>query len=409
MRLSFLFLLLALAGFHLPAQITQEGMAREINSGKKPLGGVFIQFEDAPSKTTDEAGAFSLTFQNKRVGDLIFLKEIRKNGYELVNRKDFEVTKISNGERLGVDIILAKEGYVDAAKKEYYEVSDKALYASFEREKASLRRKLKEAKFTQAEYLSKLDTLQARYDIQKLNLDRLADQFARVNFDDVVPLYKKALELFKVGKVDSSMKLLEDADLIARTSELLKKKVNYEEALKETKEDIQDAIDPIRLLAELYIVEFEIQKAEALYDQLLLLDSTDLEILREVASFYEEQRIYDKALKVLPKIQSHPEAAAWQIANANVSLGDTYTTLGQLENALSAFDSARATYLRLMRDSATYFYAGNLSAVYQRLGSTYGSLGQLDSALSYYQKDLKISESLVSADPRNVGFQNGLA
>ncbi|MEO1589604.1 MAG: hypothetical protein AAFS00_20160, partial [Bacteroidota bacterium] len=197
MRLSFLFLLLALAGFHLPAQITQEGMAREINSGKKPLGGVFIQFEDAPSKTTDEAGAFSLTFQNKRVGDLIFLKEIRKNGYELVNRKDFEVTKISNGERLGVDIILAKEGYVDAAKKEYYEVSDKALYASFEREKASLRRKLKEAKFTQAEYLSKLDTLQARYDIQKLNLDRLADQFARVNFDDVVPLYKKALELFK--------------------------------------------------------------------------------------------------------------------------------------------------------------------------------------------------------------------
>ncbi|MEO1808734.1 MAG: hypothetical protein AAFU33_28275, partial [Bacteroidota bacterium] len=103
MRLSLLFLLLALAGFQLPAQITQEGMAREINSGKKPLSGVFIKFEDAPSKTTDEAGAFSLTFQNKRVGDLIFLKEIRKNGYELVNRKDFEVTKISNGERLGVD------------------------------------------------------------------------------------------------------------------------------------------------------------------------------------------------------------------------------------------------------------------------------------------------------------------
>ena len=61
------------------------------------------------------------------MGDIIFLEEIRKSGYELVNEKDFEIVKISNTNQLGVDVILAERGVVDAAKKEYYEVSDSAL------------------------------------------------------------------------------------------------------------------------------------------------------------------------------------------------------------------------------------------------------------------------------------------
>ncbi len=58
-----------------------------------------------------------LLLQNKKPGDLIFMERIYKRGFELVNEKDFEITKISNTDRLGVDVILAPLGTVEAAKK----------------------------------------------------------------------------------------------------------------------------------------------------------------------------------------------------------------------------------------------------------------------------------------------------
>ena len=116
--------------FSLSAQtIYQNGMAREINSDKKPLGGVFIKFLNASSTRSGDDGKFQLAFKNQQEGGDIFLEEIKKSGYELVNEKDFEHIKISNNDTLEVDVILAQLGYVDAAKKDYYGVSDRALLA----------------------------------------------------------------------------------------------------------------------------------------------------------------------------------------------------------------------------------------------------------------------------------------
>ncbi|MBL7791232.1 MAG: hypothetical protein JNK77_02825 [Saprospiraceae bacterium] len=61
-----------------------------------------------------------------------------KTGYELGNKKEIEQVKLSSDERLGVDVILAP------ARREYYDISDKALLAGFEREKKALRDKDRE-------------------------------------------------------------------------------------------------------------------------------------------------------------------------------------------------------------------------------------------------------------------------
>lgn len=199
------------------AQVTQDGQVRELNSGKKAIPGAQIIFSDASSEVPDAAGNFRLRFQNKKPGDLIFKERIHKAGYELVNEKDFEIVKISNTDKLGVDVTLAIAGTVDAAKKIYYDVSDKALFAGFEREKKVLRGRLQQAKMTQQKYLDKLTTLQKAYDQQQQNLDALAEKFARVNFDDVEPFYEQALQLFKEGQNDEAIEVLENANPAQRT------------------------------------------------------------------------------------------------------------------------------------------------------------------------------------------------
>ena len=95
-------LIFTLSGF--AGIVIQKGQVREQNSGKKGIPGVQIIFKDAIATVSDGAGYFLLVFQNKKPGQLIFKKQIYKDGYELVNEKDFDIVKISDTDSLGVDI-----------------------------------------------------------------------------------------------------------------------------------------------------------------------------------------------------------------------------------------------------------------------------------------------------------------
>ena len=275
----------------LSAQV-QTGMVREQNSKRRAISGVQVSFDDAVPTNSGDDGIFRLAFQGKKAGDLIFFSEIKKSGYELVNGKDLEILKISSAERLGEDIILAKAGVVDAAKKEYYGISDKALLAGFEKEKRALRDKLQKTQLSQKDFEDHLSALQEQYELQKQNLDALAEKFARVNFDDVTPVYQEALELFKAGKISEAITRLESINPAKRTEEILKEEKRIAGAQAELDaqraalaKEKQQQIANLRLLADMYSIQFDPAKAESQYDQLLRLDSTDLEILQDAADF----------------------------------------------------------------------------------------------------------------------------
>lgn len=390
--------------------IYQDGIAREINSKRKPLGGVFIKFENAPSAVSGDDGKFQLAFKNQKVGNLAFLEEIKKSGYELVNRKDFDATKISNTNLLGIDVILAAIGYVDAAKKEYYGVSDRALLAGFEKEKKALRKQLNAAQLNQKEYLIQLQSLQEQYDWQKESLDVLAEKFARINFDDVDGLYKEALLLFKSGNIKGCKLKLINADLIGRTDRILAKKDTLEGLIQQMDNDLKDAIQPIQLQAETHVLDFEFNEAEKLYDQLLKIDTTNLEILNQVADFYREQHLYKKAINIYNKITSHPKAELWQIANAYGYKGDLQQITGNSSNAFDSYNLYLKKYNTLTKsDTSNSNYLDQLGIANSKLGKLYIALGNLDSALYYFQQNFRLKNQLFHLYPENASFKNGLA
>ncbi len=397
--------------------LIQNGMVREQNSGKKPVPDAQIIFAGAVPATSDQGGKFRLTFQGKKAGEFVFLTEVRKTGYELVNNKEVEQLKLSNTDQLGTDIILAKTGVLAAAKKEYYDISDAALLAGFEKEKRRLREQLNQAALTQQQYGEQYEALQKQYDSQKAELDRLAEKFARVNFDDVSELYQEALQLFKDGKIDAAIQKLESADLIGRTDQRLQERERIDKAEKEiaqqkteNEKGIQEDLQALKLQAELYVLKFEIPKAETLYDQMLRLNSRDLTILQAAADFYQENHRYEKALRLYPNIIAHPEAEAWQRANAYGHSGELFTTTGKLAEALQAYQRAFDQYAALSKeDSGSSFYKSNLAISYSKLGDTHTSLGNLDQALGFFEERSRLGKELYDAYPNNVAFKNGLA
>ncbi|MEM6768870.1 MAG: hypothetical protein AAF655_28290, partial [Bacteroidota bacterium] len=210
--------------------ITQKGVSRKINSDKKPVSGVFIKFVSTNQTRSGDDGVFTLTFNEKKVGDPIFLESIRKVGWEVVNEKDLEALNLSNTGKLKVDIIMAPAGLVAQRKREYYDISEEKLIARFQEEKGSLLTRLQKATISEQQYRDSLGILQERYDTQKENLDRLADKFARVNFDDVEPYYQKALELYKDGQIEEAIQTLEATNPAQRTEEIIQEEKRLDEA-----------------------------------------------------------------------------------------------------------------------------------------------------------------------------------
>lgn len=392
----------------------QEGLVVEQNSGKKPVGGVEIIFADAVPTTSASDGQFRLVFQDKQPGDLIFKESIRKAGYELVNAKDFEIVSISSNNKLAIDVILAVAGTVDAAKKAYYDISDQALWAGFQREKQQLRKDLEAAQLSQQDYLTQISRLQEQYDRQQGQLDALAEKFARINFDDVAPVYEEALNFFKAGRIDEAITQLEDTDPAKRTEEILAEEERLSLAQQEIdlqKEALADEkkqqIETVQLLADMYNLKFDPQKAENQYDQLLRLDSTNLEIITDAAIFFRDQDRYQKAEPLFQKIIVHPESKKWERTLSLGILGEIYQATGRPELAFAAFrDYSRQFEVLVTENVDSPVFKSSQSVGYRFLGDMYETYGDLDSALLFYRKYHQLNDALVRENPEETHYKN---
>jgi len=364
---SLLILIIIIASLSLNAQI-QKGIVREMNSNKKPLSNVYIKFTDAIPTTTDDSGAFRLVFSGKKVGDLIFCEEIKKQGYEIVNKRELETLKISQTRALGFDIILAKIGVIAAAKREYYDVSDKALRASYNRVKNALREQVTQSQISQMDYIEQMKQLQERYDRQRASLDELAEKFARVNFDDVSDLYREALQLFKDGQIEEAIKKLEDADLIARTNRRLAERERLRKAGLLIAE--QKAENDSGLRTDINYVLFQID----LYDAQPKTEKQDNSILY----------FYDK-------------------------LGQGYQMLDMADSAVYYFKLYNGYEKERFRNAPTNdFFKNNYALSYYKLGQAYQAAANQEAAIKHYQAFNQLEKELCRTYTKNEAYLNHL-
>ena len=398
------------------AQI-QTGKVREQNSNRAPVRGVQVHFKDAVPTLSDDKGRFRLAFQGKKAGDLLFLQAIRKSGYELVNEKELEVLKFSPTKKLGSDIILAKAGTLDAARREYYAISNQALQAGFDKQKKALQQKLKNLQLTQQEYEKKFGRLSEEYAGQQKSLSALSDLFARINFDDVSAEYEQAFSLFKSGAIDEALRILERADLLTRMKNRLDEKKRLERAKREiarqkekNEAEIRDDLQGMQLQAQLYVLTFQIEKAEALYDQMLRLDSTDLEILKTVAAFYKDYHRYDKAKRAYERVIGHPEVKEWEVAESYCHWGELQKATKNLPTALEAFEKSEKICTKLCEiDSTSVIFQNGLAISYQYIGNVYSDMGNLRTALTFYGKFNRLKGKLCSDSPNDIFLKKGYA
>lgn len=270
-------------------KIEQHGWVTELNSGKKAIGGVEIDFDAAVPTTSDDDGNFVLTFGDKKIGDMILLNQIYKKGYEVVNIKELQLAKL-NGEKMVV--VMCKAGLLDKRRAEYYNISVKFITASYKANIEKLKEQIKKSEISQEHFLSQIQELNQRRKVVMKNAEQLASKFSRVNFDDVSDLYKRAFNKFSQGDIDGAIAILEEEDLISRAKKRIKERNRLQVVMKDLekwkKENDAAALNDMeatRMMIKSLPVENNIGKIDSLYQYMLKLDSTDVNIKSEYTRF----------------------------------------------------------------------------------------------------------------------------
>jgi hypothetical protein len=203
------FSVLFLFPFALYAQTMVKGLVTEQNSGNKPVTGVQIKALGASPEISDNNGLFQLAFTAKKIGDQIIVAEISKKGYEVVNKDMVNNWMISGDPDRKTKIIMCPEGSIAQNTLKYYNISLAELTKGYEERIKKLQCKKDSAMIDAGVFGEKAKTLSQQFLSQQKQLEELADKFAHENFDDCSGIHKQAFEVFKAGKVDEAIRILE--------------------------------------------------------------------------------------------------------------------------------------------------------------------------------------------------------
>lgn len=370
------------------AQAPQRGLVREMNSGKKPLSTVQVICMGAGPSTSDQNGAFELRFSAaKKPGDPLVFTEIRKAGYELVNDKQLDVLKIGSEAVLGVDIIMAPEGTVANAKAQYYQTSDKALSTRYQEEKKKLLETLQKSYISNETFQAQIKALRSQFEQQQQKLDALAEQFARINFDDVSALYQEALQLYRAGQINEVLQKLEGANLLGRLVEIKQEETRIR----------QGKLDNLQLLlmqVETYQITLQMEKARLLFKNILSIDSSEVAVLQAAAAFYIKQNQLQRGLSLyqrLLRLNDDPELKA----RTQIQLGNVYHSLQRWPEASAAIQEALKLFQGLEQKHPGAFQP-EIAICYNHLGSIYWNQKDWKQAEPTLQKALTILHQLNS-------------
>ncbi|MCU0444902.1 MAG: hypothetical protein MUE85_08275 [Microscillaceae bacterium] len=384
---------LLMAGYPLLAQnsttITQKGMARLQNSGKKPLAGVQILFSGAKATESDVAGQFRLVFSGKSKGSTTIMERIYKEGYELVNQKELLSVTLTNNEVFEQDIILALKGTLVAMRARYFEISDSALNASLHRKTQELQQALVRKTISEQKFREELKVLNEKYENLLKQASELADKYARTNLDDVDPIRKEAIELFKAGKIHEAIQKYETINAIERIEKRIEKD-------KENKKGLAEDLNTLEEQTNLYVFEGQLEKAEALYDQLYRLDSANIEILWKVSDFYLKNWKFKKAHILLDNIISHNQINDELKATAFVEKGMILKKEGNLKESLLFYEKALKLFQTLHNKSKKQEFSYDMSICYERIGDIYLDLNNLIEAKKKFEISTQLMDSLVN-------------
>ena len=380
------------------------------------LSGVSLRALMAKSAASDGNGQFTLAFTGVGSGTPVRLA-VAKPEYEVVNGRDLE--QVIVGRQTPVQVVMASSAKLAEAQMQYYQIAINGINTGYDHQMKALRDERTAMKERLAAVSKKYENeVGSLYEaIELLTRERielaeraqgLAVEFAAVNLDDASALYRTAFELFKAGKLDSALIVLDEGLLDNEYTAAVEQKKTASERIRQVyssyglKADIlqglgsfRDVVPVYRAMRRLQLENPEIFSHKELGVLSLEVATNEFRLGRYDTARYVLQRSVDM---LVGKDNAALKAQSLGIlANCSVAKDDlerAFTELGSAEELLDTI--LPHLEARAFLDACK--------------GSAFEKAYKLDSALFYYARAYNwTSANRPAGDMDVLGMMNNMA
>ena len=360
-----------------------KGNVWEINSGNKPVYDVSIKFKDAEEVTSGIDGSFEVRFQEKNVGDTIYLEFIHKEKWKLINSKELETIILPQDSQLSVNAFMAFEPELSYRETNFYTISKKILFRRLKERQLSLQKRLEDGDLSLKIYQDSLAIIQRIFEAQNWRLALITENLAKLNYDQLPIPVVEALTFLESGEILEAINTLSSY-------------TSFIEANSDTQYKLQEYLQSIALLSKLWGLYLAPQKGMFLYARLLRQNPESLDLILETATYFHYSGDYANAKIYYLKGLASPGITLKQKTDIYLTLGEILETSGSISEALFNYQLAQQAAKRQFNAHPTRVNKYTLSRSYLKLAQTYThfSLNKPDSTLKYILNHTELSEEL---------------
>lgn len=210
MRLVVFLMCIIFLGVELNAQIVRGYVKTQGRPNKpgKALAGVTINWRgNINAVVSSSEGKFSVSFPDKKNGDAVYLVNVRKVNYELIDPELIGRPLIFSTE-VPIEIVMVSSAELEANRKRIRKNAYRKAEANYQKKVRILEKQTKESEITLEQYQLQLQQLQDNYDKYVSLIDGMADRYARTDYDHLNLIDREINICIENGDLDRADSLI---------------------------------------------------------------------------------------------------------------------------------------------------------------------------------------------------------
>ncbi len=385
--ISVLLMLCSLFGY---AQ-EQEGFVKKAGRPGKPgepLSDVTVRVQGKPvTSVSDSTGNFSLIMAHYKTGQAYSLSRVSKQGYQLAD-DNLIGRDLPFSEDIPLEIcMISREEYNDI----YEEIEDKIRTKTdeeYQQQVASLKKQLEEKRISEQEHQEKYNELIERYDNIDNLIQKLAERYAKTDYDRLDSLGKQINSFIERGMLEEAEALiLSKGTYEERKTELEKERQKKEQIAKalemserEYERKKNDLANDLYSQYDIACLRFDNIAAEDLLKKRMMIDTANVSWAIDYAIFIRDfMGRFDEAMNIFEKYLAKEKNNTVK-ADLYGNIGTTFAETGKMDKALQAYKLSME--LR-EKDSLSSI---SLSTSYHNIASVYLSKEDYENYFHYISK-----------------------
>lgn len=394
----------------------------------KPIENVMVRAQGSVNASlSDSSGYFSLALNHYELGQAYTLSRVSRMGYRLVD-EDVIGRKYPYSDEVPLEISMVSNDVYNKTKSEIENKVRARIEEEYQRKYDELQQQLEARTISEEKHIKELCALNDYYDKSENLISKLADRYAKIDYDHLDSLDMLINSYIEQGELEEAEALIESKGTRRALEQLEKENLMLEQSLAEGKKAEakmrEDYAAELMTRYEIASLRFDNLAASAYLKERMELDTARVQWRMDYALFIEEYLgQYDEALAIFEDVLK-TEGDLSVIDDVYGSIGNLYQRLGEYDRALDAYrtsmqirtnndlprkEIAKSCYniagIHLLKDEydSALEYLEKSRIIYDELADSLGmsgvyvsmadnevSKGNLKQAVNYLKKALEI-------------------